>query len=573
MPIERNNNEETSLIIGNNFPTDNEETFASDASNQRAVSQGLRDVQENLAKVKQYIGENMSGATASSYLETLSAQEKRVESAIVDHDNLAAGLEKSANDIAVTKSNLNNVDDTFHKNMDTLRQWGKDNGQYQETMNTERNQLVESAQEQAKTLSSDLSTSTSSTLADVNAGRPIDPSAGMRLAEGAKSSPIIDSRGAGFAPASVASGPVSSSARGSATAGVSSAPQRFSSSQAGTGLSSTSTLSRAGSATGAGSAAGIMPAGVAGTSAQGANNQAPMAGLPMGGMMGAGTMGAMAAGAGTSSPVPGTAGGTTQQQATANAKSMGTAKVGSEINRDSVQTPSMHAWTDSEFNMFRVGLTVWLNLVQSGWPTGVAVARIRAEEKTKIIWTTDFGAAFIPDVLTTSVATPADVTQVDERVLRRMILSPAAAAMNMYLEATGYEVAERVVIDTAGRPEAGFLVVPGDVAIGMDEQAFLNDAAIDSVSLMPASVDQGDVENKAREIVSRVDQSATACLLFAHLSLASQGANPMPDGSSDSPGTYLQKAVADLLSKKFDEGVTQGMANLVWQAELFSLVS
>ena len=38
MPIQKNTNAETDLIIGNLFPQDNEDTFATDAANQRAIA-------------------------------------------------------------------------------------------------------------------------------------------------------------------------------------------------------------------------------------------------------------------------------------------------------------------------------------------------------------------------------------------------------------------------------------------------------------------------------------------------------------------------------------------------------
>ena len=85
MPIQRNNNKETDLVIGHNFPTDNEETFASDATYHRQFATNMRDLDSQMEHVQQQVAERMSGQTATAYQDKLTQHRTKVQNLSLIH--------------------------------------------------------------------------------------------------------------------------------------------------------------------------------------------------------------------------------------------------------------------------------------------------------------------------------------------------------------------------------------------------------------------------------------------------------------------------------------------------------
>ena len=575
MPIQRNNNKETDLIIGHNFPTDNEETFASDATYHRQFATNMRDLDSQMEHVQQQVAERMSGQTATAYQDKLAQHRTKVQNAADEHDNIAAGLEATAANIATSKSNMNHIDDQFHTNMNDLQTWGVDNRQPQEEMNNKRTELVDQAHSQIKSTSTELSSVQNQVAGDLAQGKTINTSnVSLPLSDGAKSTDIIANKGAGFTPlaSSQASTATSSTTPGGNYTSIGAKPgaQRFNS----TGLSTS--VSSAGSATldrttpSAGMTGGAIPMGLAGATGAGsqANNSSAQGGV-VPGMAGA-AAGTAATGTTTGGAASTAATGTNPHRAGASSTSTGT-----HFNRDNVPE-EYSAWTDAEINMMRVALTIYKDLMDFGWETGVALARVKENDTVSLVWATDLGAAFIPDTIHTTLARPIDLSAVDGFTRDMMCFRPASETLDMYLASVNASVAEKVVVGSIGGAVSGYRIVDNvRVAQLLEQGAQAENGSVDSASLLPSIAGQGDASDDAHRIVSKhLDHTLESALTFARF--AATGATrskykDMPDGTDLSAGSYCLQAIARLLEDHAESGV--GVNNLVWQAELFERVA
>jgi len=571
MPIQRNNNKETDLVIGHNFPTDNEETFASDATYHRQFATNMRDLDSQMEHVQQQVAERMSGQTATAYQDKLTQHRTKVQNAADEHDNIAAGLEATAANIATSKSNMNHIDDQFHTNMDDLQTWGVDNRQPQEEMNNKRTELVDQAHSQIKSTSTELSSVQNQVAGDLAQGKTINTTnVSLPLSEGAKSTDIISNKGAGFTPlaSSQASTATSSTGTGNYTSLGTTKPgaQRFNSAGLGTSVSSAGSATLDRTTPSAGMAGGAIPmglAGAAGAGSQANNNNSTAQGGVVPGMAGA-TTGTTTGGAATAAT------GTNPRRAGAGTKSTGT-----HFNRDNVPE-EYSTWTDAEINMMRVALTIYKDLMDFGWETGVALARVKENNTVSLVWATDLGAAFIPDTVHTTLARPIDLSAVDGFTRDMMCFRPASETLDMYLASVNASVAEKVVVGSIGGAVSGYRIVDNvRVAQLLEQGAQAENGSADSASLLPSIAGQGDASDDAKRIITKyTDHTLEAALTFARF--AATGATrskykDMPDGTDLSAGSYCLQAIARLLEDRAESGA--GVNNLVWQAELFERVA
>ena len=573
MPIQRNNNKETDLVIGHNFPTDNEETFASDATYHRQFATNMRDLDSQMEHVQQQVAERMSGQTATAYQDKLTQHRTKVQNAADEHDNIAAGLEATAANIATSKSNMNHIDDQFHTNMDDLQAWGVDNRQPQEEMNNKRTELVDQAHSQIKSTSTELSSVQNQVAADLAQGKTINTAnVSLPLSEGAKSTDIISNKGAGFTPlaSSQASTATSSTGTGNYTSLGTTKPgaQRFNSAGLGTSVSSAGSATLDRTTPSAGMAGGAIPMGLAGATGAGsqANNNSTSQGGVVPGMAGP-AAGTATAGGGAASAA---ATGTNPRRAGADTKSTGT-----HFNRDNVPE-EYSTWTDAEINMMRVALTIYKDLMDFGWETGVALARVKENNTVSLVWATDLGAAFIPDTVHTTLARPIDLSAVDGFTRDMMCFRPASETLDMYLASVNASVAEKVVVGSIGGAVSGYRIVDNvRVAQLLEQGAQAENGSADSASLLPSIAGQGDASDDAQRIITKyTDHTLEAALTFARF--AATGATrskykDMPDGTDLSAGSYCLQAIARLLEDRAESGA--GVNNLVWQAELFERVA
>ena len=573
MPIQRNNNKETDLVIGHNFPTDNEETFASDATYHRQFATNMRDLDSQMEHVQQQVAERMSGQTATAYQDKLTQHRTKVQNAADEHDNIAAGLEATAANIATSKSNMNHIDDQFHTNMDDLKTWGMDNRQPQEEMNNKRTELVDQAHSQIKSTSTELSSVQNQVAADLAQGKTINTAnVSLPLSEGAKSTDIISNKGAGFTPlaSSQASTATSSTGTGNYTSLGTTKPgaQRFNSAGLGTSVSSAGSATLDRTTPSAGMAGGAIPMGLAGATGAGsqANNNSTSQGGVVPGMAGP-AAGTATAGGGAASAA---ATGTNPRRAGADTKSTGT-----HFNRDNVPE-EYSTWTDAEINMMRVALTIYKDLMDFGWETGVALARVKENNTVSLVWATDLGAAFIPDTVHTTLARPIDLSAVDGFTRDMMCFRPASETLDMYLASVNAAVAEKVVVGSIGGAVSGYRIVDNvRVAQLLEQGAQAENGSVDSASLLPSIAGQGDASDDAQRIITKyTDHTLEAALTFARF--AATGATrskykDMPDGTDLSAGSYCLQAIARLLEDRAESGA--GVNNLVWQAELFERVA
>lgn len=569
MPIQRNNNKETDLVIGHNFPTDNEETFASDATYHRQFATNMRDLDSQMEHVQQQVAERMSGQTATAYQDKLTQHRTKVQNAADEHDNIAAGLEATAANIATSKSNMNHIDDQFHTNMDDLQAWGMDNRQPQEEMNNKRTELVDQAHSQIKSTSTELSSVQNQVAGDLAQGKTINTTnVSLPLSEGAKSTDIIANKGAGFTPlaSSQTSTATSSTTTGNYTSlGAKPGAQRFNSTGLGTSVSSAGSATLDRTTPGAGMTGGAIPMGLAGAAGAGsqAHNNSTAQGGVVPGMAGA-TTGTTTGGAATAAT------GTNPRRAGA-----GTTSTGTHFNRDNVPE-EYSTWTDAEINMMRVALTIYKDLMDFGWETGVALARVKENNAVSLVWSTDLGAAFIPDTVHTTLARPIDLSAVDGFTRDMMCFRPASETLDMYLASVNASVAEKVVVGSIGGAVSGYRIVDNvRVAQLLEQGAQAENGSADSASLLPSIAGQGDASDDAQRIITKyTDHTLEASLTFARF--AATGATrskykDMPDGTDLSAGSYCLQAIARLLEDRAESGA--GVNNLVWQAELFERVA
>ena len=570
MPIQRNNNKETDLVIGHNFPTDNEETFASDATYHRQFATNMRDLDSQMEHVQQQVAERMSGQTATAYQDKLTQHRTKVQNAADEHDNIAAGLEATAANIATSKSNMNHIDDQFHTNMDDLQAWGVDNRQPQEEMNNKRTELVDQAHSQIKSTSTELSSVQNQVAGDLAQGKTINTTnVSLPLSEGAKSTDIIANKGAGFTPlaSSQTSTATSSTTTGNYTSlGAKPGAQRFNSTGLGTSVSSAGSATLDRTTPGAGMTGGAIPMGLAGATGAGsqAHNNSTAQGGVVPGMAGAAT------GTTTGGAAATAATGTNPRRAGAGTKSTGT-----HFNRDNVPE-EYSTWTDAEINMMRVALTIYKDLMDFGWETGVALARVKENNTVSLVWATDLGAAFIPDTVHTTLARPIDLSAVDGFTRDMMCFRPASETLDMYLASVNASVAEKVVVGSIGGAVSGYRIVDNvRVAQLLEQGAQAENGSADSASLLPSIAGQGDASDDAQRIITKyTDHTLEAALTFARF--AATGATrskykDMPDGTDLSAGSYCLQAIARLLEDRAESGA--GVNNLVWQAELFERVA
>lgn len=570
MPIQRNNNKETDLVIGHNFPTDNEETFASDATYHRQFATNMRDLDSQMEHVQQQVAERMSGQTATAYQDKLTQHRTKVQNAADEHDNIAAGLEATAANIATSKSNMNHIDDQFHTNMDDLKTWGMDNRQPQEEMNNKRTELVDQAHSQIKSTSTELSSVQNQVAGDLAQGKTINTTnVSLPLSEGAKSTDIIANKGAGFTPlaSSQTSTATSSTTTGNYTSlGAKPGAQRFNSTGLGTSVSSAGSATLDRTTPGAGMTGGAIPMGLAGATGAGsqAHNNSTAQGGVVPGMAGAAT------GTTTGGAAATAATGTNPRRAGAGTKSTGT-----HFNRDNVPE-EYSTWTDAEINMMRVALTIYKDLMDFGWETGVALARVKENDTVSLVWATDLGAAFIPDTVHTTLARPIDLSAVDGFTRDMMCFRPASETLDMYLASVNAAVAEKVVVGSIGGAVSGYRIVDNvRVAQLLEQGAQAENGSVDSASLLPSIAGQGDASDDAQRIITKyTDHTLEAALTFARF--AATGATrskykDMPDGTDLSAGSYCLQAIARLLEDRAESGA--GVNNLVWQAELFERVA
>lgn len=572
MPIQRNNNKETDLVIGHNFPTDNEETFASDATYHRQFATNMRDLDSQMEHVQQQVAERMSGQTATAYQDKLTQHRTKVQNAADEHDNIAAGLEATAANIATSKSNMNHIDDQFHTNMDDLQAWGVDNRQPQEEMNNKRTELVDQAHSQIKSTSTELSSVQNQVAGDLAQGKTINTAnVSLPLSEGAKSTDIISNKGAGFTPlaSSQASTATSSTGTGNYTSLGTTKPgaQRFNSAGLGTSVSSAGSATLDRTTPSAGMAGGAIPMGLAGATGAGsqANNNSTSQGGVVPGMAGPAAGTATAGGGAASAAATGT-----------NPRRAGSgASTGAQFNRDNVPE-EYSTWTDAEINMMRVALTIYKDLMDFGWETGVALARVKENDTVSLVWATDLGAAFIPDTVHTTLARPIDLSAVDGFTRDMMCFRPASETLDMYLASVNASVAEKVVVGSIGGAVSGYRIVDNvRVAQLLEQGAQAENGSADSASLLPSIAGQGDASDDAQRIITKyTDHTLEAALTFARF--AATGATrskykDMPDGTDLSAGSYCLQAIARLLEDRAESGA--GVNNLVWQAELFERVA
>ena len=564
MPIQKNTNAETDLIIGNLFPQDNEDTFATDATNQRAIATNIRELQEQITQAKKVIAETMSGQTATGYLESLNEQGKNFQTAAENHDMVAEGLEVTANNIAVTKANMNHVDDTFHENMENLKQWGVSTGQVQETMTLERGKLVDEAKDSVRKGETELSSFQQDAVTNLNAGNPVGSHNAFRLNEGASSNALIDAKGAGTA--GTAQGASSGTKAGGATGGVlntqgSAGQKRFNSSDSSTSLSST-VLADAPSA--APSTSGVVVPGSI-TSSQNNPSNAPGSTGPVmtPGMTGLGAMTGNAGAAGS-----GAAGSAGTSSRLAN---NGSSRIRTQSPKDA--QPVSSQWSEAKNESVRIAATLWQNLASMGWEMPVAVAHVRdTQGKESYVWATNFGASFVPDVITTLKAHPLDLRKVDEKVAQRITILPASMALDLWLQHTGIEAADRVVVAPKSDNIAqGFDRIDYSVLFSLSEQDLLLETRASSDKFAPKKYDN-PVE-KAQRLASKADHSIGEALQYAMYAQISGGAEIMPDGTSLSAAGYLREAIYATLKMKLDAGDEEGYHFLIWQAEQFGAIA
>lgn len=186
MTIQPNTNVESSKLLRDVFPKDDEDTFIADAETQIAKVTELYHLADELTAAQRVTQETLQGETGQAYHESMHASREQILGMANDHLNLAKALEVAASNIATTKTNLNNIDYQYHEDMQRLQEWSMTNDVPQYEVMEQRANMLDRALEAVDTSAQQLEVSQSQVATAVKNGVPVDYSALIPLREGAE---------------------------------------------------------------------------------------------------------------------------------------------------------------------------------------------------------------------------------------------------------------------------------------------------------------------------------------------------------------------------------------------------
>lgn len=146
MPNTQNASPESAATIGDNFPTDNEDTFIADAESQETLAQQLEDLAADLDDNAKITDENLEGVSGEASTLALGKSKEDLVAKAEEHRRIAEGLRTAGDNIATTKANINATDDQYHSEIANLEVQALAMGYTQEEINLAKTQLLEETQ-------------------------------------------------------------------------------------------------------------------------------------------------------------------------------------------------------------------------------------------------------------------------------------------------------------------------------------------------------------------------------------------------------------------------------------------
>ena len=141
-----NANPETAAIVGGNFPTDDETTFAANAEAEDAKAEELEALAETVDNESRATDENLQGASGDAAQESLGKSSEELREQAAEHRRIAETMRAGGTNVATTKANINAIDAQYHIDLQNLMMSAQVQAMPPEMVQAEKTRLMTQAQ-------------------------------------------------------------------------------------------------------------------------------------------------------------------------------------------------------------------------------------------------------------------------------------------------------------------------------------------------------------------------------------------------------------------------------------------
>jgi hypothetical protein len=141
---------ETPLIIGNNFPVQDETAYAREAESQRVAGQQAGGAGGAVLAAANYTAPQFRGNAGAALAERLIAQHAKHADDAIRHANVAAWLDLGADNIAHTKTTMNQISSAYHDGYAALTERAQAQSWTQQQLRKGKDDLVGEAHERVR---------------------------------------------------------------------------------------------------------------------------------------------------------------------------------------------------------------------------------------------------------------------------------------------------------------------------------------------------------------------------------------------------------------------------------------
>lgn len=149
---------ETALIIGGNFPAQDEDAYAREADGQRVAARQAEGAGDTAHSAAGYTETEFLGGAGRALAVKMKADGKRLVSAGARHNNVAGWFDLGAENIADTKAAMNEVSERYHAAYEALRSKAQEETWAQHALRRAKDELVITAQRQVHLLRTEFET-------------------------------------------------------------------------------------------------------------------------------------------------------------------------------------------------------------------------------------------------------------------------------------------------------------------------------------------------------------------------------------------------------------------------------
>jgi hypothetical protein len=137
---------ETPLIIGDNFPTHDETAYAREADGQRVAAHNAGGAGGAALAAARYTDPQFRGLAGRGLTEVLTGHQQTLSADESRHRNVAAWMDRGAENIAQTKKAMNSIAADYHATYETLTERAHDETWPQTRLRQEKDRAVAEAQ-------------------------------------------------------------------------------------------------------------------------------------------------------------------------------------------------------------------------------------------------------------------------------------------------------------------------------------------------------------------------------------------------------------------------------------------